>query len=92
MRLRTAALIALLPALVQVAGCGEAARDAFDECTIGISQAVTLAQDEQERRKQEIVYASSCMFERGYVLDAERQRTDATKRRLREPYSYWRRR
>jgi len=86
------AIFALLFLMTALGGCGDAARTAFDECTIGISQAVMLAQDEQERRKQELMYASSCMFERGYVLDAERQRRDATKRRLREPHSYWRRR
>ena len=91
MRLRIA-VVALCIVLMPLAGCGDDARTAFDECTIGISQAVTLAQDEQERRKQEILHASSCMFERGYVLDAERQRRDATKRRLRESHSYWRRR
>ena len=90
--MRLAALLPLFPVLMLLAGCDDSAQTAFDQCTIGISQAVTLASDEQERRKQEIHYASSCMFERGFVLDAERQRRDATKRRLRDAHTYWRRR
>ena len=90
MKLRIA-VIALTAVLAALAGCDDSAQTAFDQCTIGISQAVTLASDEQERRKQEILYASSCMFERGFVLDAERQRRDVTKRRLREAHTYWRR-
>lgn len=86
---RTAAAAAL--ATVALAGCDDA-RTAYQECTIGLSQALPAPHDEHERLRQEIVYASTCMFQRGYVLDAERQRRDAASRRVGDVYTYWVRR
>jgi hypothetical protein len=86
------ALFSVLLLVSALGGCNDPARTAFQECTIGISQAVALARDEQERRRQEIMYASACMFERGYVLDAEHQREDAIRHRLSSADRYWVRR
>jgi hypothetical protein len=82
----------LLSAAAVLSGCDNGARAAFEACTIGVSQASPRFADEQERRSQELAYAGACMFERGFVLDAERQRQDAATRRVRDAGSYWVRR
>ena len=87
-----ASSIAAVATLCVTTGCSDSIKTAFQECTVGVSQSLAGVRDDFERRKQEILIASSCMHERGLVFDADRQRQDVTLRTQREPYVYWRRR